>query len=78
MNEIENRIISKIKTGYYLELLLSETILLESTTTKHGNGENVSQLETSEVVLVHCNIVNSDYQQNLRSLYTFVPNKSLA
>ena len=27
------------------------------------------------VVLVHCNIVNNDYQQDSRVLYTFVPNK---
>ena len=33
-------------------------------------------LEITEVVLIHCNIVNNDYQQNLRVLYTFVRNKS--
>ena len=33
-------------------------------------------LEITEVVLVHCNIVNNYYQQNSRVLYTFVPNKS--
>ena len=33
-------------------------------------------LEITEVVLVHCNIVNNDYQQDSRVLYTFVPNKS--
>ena len=32
-------------------------------------------LEVTEVVLVHCNIVNNDYQQDSRVLYTFVPNK---
>ena len=32
-------------------------------------------LETTEVVLVHCNIVNKDYQQDSRVLYTFIPNK---
>ena len=35
----------------------------------------IKQLNTSEVVLVHCNIVNNDYQQDTRVLYTFVPNK---
>ena len=35
----------------------------------------MSHLEITEVVLVHCNIVNNDYQQNSRVLYTFVPNK---
>ena len=48
--------------------------LLESTEskiTKDKNGENVSHLEITEVVLVHCNIVNNDYQQDSRVLYTF-------
>ena len=43
--------------------------------TKDKNGENVPHLEITEVVLVHCNIVNNDYQQDSRILYTFVPNK---
>ena len=34
----------------------------------------VPHLEITEVVLVHCNIVGNDYQQDLRVLYTFVPN----
>ena len=33
-------------------------------------------LEIAEIVSVHCNIVNKDYQQDSRVLYTFVPNKS--
>ena len=33
-------------------------------------------LEITEVVLIHCNIVNNDYQQDSKVLYTFVPNKS--
>ena len=45
-------------------------------TTENKNGENVPHLEITEVVLVHCNIVNNDYQQDSRVLYTFVPNKS--
>ena len=80
VNKIENRITFKIKNGYSLELLTKETMkLLESTEnkiTKDKNGENVPHLEITEVVLVHCNIVNNDYQQNSRVLYTFVPNKS--
>ena len=43
--------------------------------TKDKNGENVPHLEITEVVLVHCNIVNNDYQQDSRVLYIFVPNK---
>ena len=33
-------------------------------------------LEAVEVVLVHCNLVNNDYQQESRRLYTFVANKT--
>ena len=44
--------------------------------TKDENGENVPHLEITEAVLVHCNIVNNDYQLDSRVLYTFVPNKS--
>ena len=65
INKIENRITFKIKTGYYLELLTPETMkLLGSTKSKikqDENGENVSYLEISGVVLVHCNIVNKNY-----------------
>ena len=48
---------------------------IENKITKGKNGENVSHLEITEVVLVHCDIVNNDYQQDSRVLYTFVPNK---
>ena len=44
--------------------------------TKSGNGENVPNLKITELVLVNCNIVNNDYQQSSRVVYTFVPNKS--
>ena len=44
---------------------------------KDENGENAFHLEITEVVLVHCNIVNNDYQQDSRVLYTTVLNKSL-
>ena len=48
----------------------------QSKITKDKNGENVPRLEITEVALVHCNMVNSDYQHDSRVLYTFVPNKS--
>ena len=48
----------------------------ESKITKDKNGENVPYLEITEIVLIHCNVVNSSYQQNSRGLFTFVPNKS--
>ena len=43
--------------------------------TRDKNGENVPHLEITEVVVVHCDIVNNYYQQDSRVLYTFVPNK---
>ena len=48
----------------------------ESKIIKDKNGENVSQLEIMEVVLVHCNIVSNDYQHDSRVLYTLIFNKS--
>ena len=42
---------------------------------KNKNGENVPHLKITEIVLVHCDIVNNDYPQDSRVLYTFVPNK---
>ena len=47
----------------------------ESKITKDKNGENTPHLKITEVILVHCNLVNNDYQQDSRILYTFVPNK---
>ena len=47
----------------------------ESNITKDKNGENVPHLEITEIVLVHCNIVSNDYQQDSIVLYTYVPNK---
>ena len=46
------------------------------TVAKDEKGENVPHLEIVEVVLIHCNIVNKDYQQDPRVLYTFIPSKS--
>ena len=80
VNKIQNRITFKIKNGYYLELLTPETMKLlgssKSKITKDENGEDVPNLEVVEVVLVHCNLVNNDYQQESRILYTFIPNKT--
>ena len=45
--------------------------------TNDKNGENMPYLEITEVLLIHCNVVNNSYLQNLRVLYTFVPKKSL-
>ena len=52
--------------------------LLESTKsniTKDENSEIAPHLDITEVLLVHCNIVNNHYQHDSRVLYTFVPNE---
>ena len=43
--------------------------------TKDEYGENVPHLGTTEIVLIHCNTGNKDYEKNLRVLYTFVSKK---
>ena len=79
VNTIENRITFKIETRYYLELLTPQIMKLLGSTknkiTKNKNGENVPPLQILEVVVADCNIVDNDYQQDLRVLYTFVSNK---
>ena len=51
-----------------LELLTPEATKLigstENKIAKNKNGENVPHLEITGVVLVHCNIVNNDYQKD--------------
>ena len=47
----------------------------KSKITNDKNGENVPHLEITEVILVHYNIVNNDYQQDSRVLHTFAHNK---
>ena len=65
-NKIKNRIVFKVKTGYKLELLSPETMELLGSTKKDvdkdNDGEDVPKLDSVEVVLVHCNLVNSSYQ----------------
>ena len=77
VNKIENRIVFKIKTGYKLELLTENTLQLlgssKKVIDKNKNGE--PRLETVEVVLVQCNLVNNNYQQASKVLFTYVPNK---
>ena len=80
VNQTQNSITFGIKVGYYLELLTTETVKLLGSTKnkliKDENGKNVSRLEIAEIVLVNCDIVNNDYQEDSRVLYTFVLNKS--
>ena len=79
VHKIEKRITFRIKNGYSLELLTSETMKFlgsaDNKINKDKNDENVPHFEIAEVVRVHCNIVNNDYQQDSRVLYTFVLNK---
>ena len=64
-NKTEMRITFKVKTGYCLEHFTFETMKLLGTTkikiTKDRNGENVPYLEITEVILIHCNVVNNSY-----------------
>ena len=79
VNEINNRIVFKIKSGYKLELLSKETMKLLGSTSnsidKDKNRELVPKLESVDLVLVHCNVVNNSYQQASKALFTCVPNK---
>ena len=55
----------KLKQDIYLKLWTPKTMKLlgstESKTTKAINDEDVPCSEITEVVLIHCNIVNKDY-----------------
>ena len=42
------------------------------------NGENLPNLEVTEVVLVQCNLIDNQYQEKSHVLYSFTPNKSYA
>ena len=79
VNKIKSRIVFKIKTGYKLELLSPETMKLLGSTKidvdQDKDREDMPKLGSAEVVLLHCNLVNSNYQQASKVLFTFVPNK---
>ena len=66
-NKTKTRIVFKVKTDCKLELLSPETAKLLGSTKKdvekEKDGEDVPKLESVEVVLVHCNIANNNYQQ---------------
>ena len=78
-NKIKNRIVFKVKRNYKIELASPETMKLLGSVKKdfdkHKNGEDIPKLESVEVILVHCNLVNNSYQQASKALFTFVPNK---
>ena len=79
VNEINNGIVFKIKSGYKLELLSKETMKLLGSTSnsinKDKNSKLVPKLESVDLVLVHCKLANNSYQQASKVLFTFVPNK---
>ena len=61
-NKIKNRVAFKIKTGYKLELLLKEMMILLGSTVKvvakDKNSENVPKVEMQDVALMQCDVVN--------------------
>ena len=77
-NKTKNRMVSKIKTGNKIELSSLEIMKLLRSTKKNvdqdKDGEDEPKLESTEVILVHYNLVNSIYQQASKVLFTFVPN----
>ena len=82
---MENRITTKIKTVYYLELLTCETMKLLGSTkrkiSKDKNGENAPHLEITEVVLYPAVVYTFQCCQQWSSkksifLFIFLPNKS--
>ena len=77
INKIKKWVVFKIKTGYKLELLSKETTRLLGSTkqviAKDKNGENVLKLET--YVTMHYNVVNNNYQEASKVLFTFVPDE---
>ena len=64
INRRNNVIIRKLKIYYFIN--------------KNKDSEIVPRLETVEVALVHYNLVNNNYQQASKVLFTFVPNKQFA
>ena len=63
-NNIKKRIVFKVKTGYTLELLSLETMKLLGSTKKDADkdqdGEDVPKLESVELFLMHCNLINNN------------------
>ena len=80
INRINNRLVFKIEDGYKLQLQTSGRMKLFGSTKKlidkTKNGEKGPSLEVLEVVVVQCNLVDNQYQENSEVLYIFTPNKS--
>ena len=76
INRINNRLLFILKDEYKLELQTPEKMKLFDSTKNYG--ENVPSLESVEVLLVQCNLVDNQYQQKAELLYTFTHKKSFA
>ena len=72
----------KTKDGYKLESQTPKTMkqfdIIKELIDQTKNRKNVPSLEVVEVVVVQCNLVDNQYQQKLKVLYTFMPNKFYA
>ena len=80
INKIDNRLVSKTKDGFKLDLQTPETMKLFGSTKlidKTKNRQKVPSLEVVEVVLVQCNSADNQYQQKSEVLYTFTLHKNL-
>ena len=77
-NGAKNRISFKIKTGYKLELLTSETqkLLGDGPIIDKDKAVKMYTTRSSRYVLLHCDIVQNDYLQNSKLLYEFAPDKT--
>ena len=75
MNKIKNRIVFKIKTDFINRRNNAFIRKFKKVIDKNKDGEIVPRLEAAEVVLIHCNLVNKNYRQASKVLFTFVPNK---
>ena len=82
IKRIKNWIVFEIKAGYKLKIVnfWNNGMIREykKNADKNKDGENVTKLESFEDVLVHCNLVKSDYQHTSKVSFTFVPNKQFA
>ena len=79
-NKTKNRVTFKMADRVTLELMSPETqkflVVSKRVLTGEVNGDKVPQLETVQTVLVHCNLVDNDYQHDSRILHIFVPDKT--
>ena len=80
LNRIKNRMIFEINRLQIRIIIYRNNETMGSTkkdVDQDKDGEDVPKLEYVEVVLVHCNLVNNNYQQASKVLFTFVPNKQI-